>query len=76
MLLGFILGVTFGVILMAAVQINYVNKEFESDCRELTQEKHESFTYDCLKNDPWYEDHDAWDDVYDAWVDKHIPKIN
>lgn len=49
MLLGFLLGVTFGVILMAAVQINYVNKEFESDCKELT-ENYESFTYDCMND--------------------------
>lgn len=61
MLLGFILGAAFGVIIMAAVQINYNNKEFESDCKELT-ENYESFTYDCM-NDPDEENQD-------------IPRIN
>lgn len=70
MLLGFVLGLAAGVILMAVVQVQQHNKEFEEELERLEKESVEKnseiFTYDCL-NDP---------DPIDEEIDKHIPRIN
>ncbi len=39
-------------------------------------EGYEEFKYDCLKDDPWFEEKDPWYNKNDLWFDEHIPRID
>lgn len=75
--MGLLIFMSYGFVFMIGLLVGtYIMYEPEEKCMyERAKASRENFknsdnfTYDCLKDDPWYDENSPW-------FNEHIPKIN